>query len=216
VLSRSKITALNALPAFTHSPLSARHSADLPAAAAQAFTHVPQSPDPAGVARTTRSEYASARSPHRTARERACTDVPEWHSAAVARRPPGIRGLTGWWGVVLEAPDPAVLADFYSNLLGWPMTSADTDTDTATLNRPGTDHYLAVQRAVDFVAPVWPPRAGAQGMQSHLDVEVDDLAAAVADAIALGARLADHQPPHDVRVLLDPAGHPFCLYLSSD
>jgi Glyoxalase-like domain len=41
--------------------------------------------------------------------------------------------------------------------------------------------------------------------------EVDDLDAAVADAVALGARVAAFQPQDNVRVLLDPAGHPFCL-----
>jgi hypothetical protein len=50
-------------------------------------------------------------------------------------------------------------------------------------------------------------------MQVHLDVEVDDLAAAVAWAQRCGARLADHQPQADVRVCLDPDGHPFCLYV---
>jgi hypothetical protein len=35
---------------------------------------------------------------------------------------------------------------------------------------------------------------------------VDDLAAA-------GAVLASYQPRANVRVWLDPAGHPFCLYL---
>jgi hypothetical protein len=50
-------------------------------------------------------------------------------------------------------------------------------------------------------------------MMMHLDVEVHDLEAAVADAIELGARLADHQPQDNVRVMLDPVGHPFCLYL---
>jgi hypothetical protein len=49
-------------------------------------------------------------------------------------------------------------------------------------------------------------------MQMHIEVEVSDLAAATEHAIELGARLAEHQPQDDVRVLLDPAGHPFCLY----
>ena len=26
-----------------------------------------------------------------------------------------------WWGVAIEAPDPAALARFYSELLGWPV-----------------------------------------------------------------------------------------------
>lgn len=76
----------------------------------------------------------------------------------------GIRGLTGWWGVNLEAPDPTRLAEFYRDLLGWPI--ANSDADTATLNEPGTTYYLSVQRASDFQAPVWPPKPGTQGMQS--------------------------------------------------
>jgi hypothetical protein len=47
----------------------------------------------------------------------------------------------------------------------------------------------------------------------HLDIEVSDLTAAVADAVELGAQEADFQPQQDVRVMLDPAGHPFCLYV---
>lgn len=50
-------------------------------------------------------------------------------------------------------------------------------------------------------------------MQIHLDVGVTALTEAVSDALDLGATLAAEQPQADVRVLLDPAGHPFCLYL---
>ena len=60
--------------------------------------------------------------------------------------------------------------------------------------------------------PVWPTAEGAQQMMLHLDFEVSDLALAVADALALGAQEADFQPQDDVRVMFDPAGHPFCLY----
>ena len=49
-------------------------------------------------------------------------------------------------------------------------------------------------------------------MMLHLDFEVVDLAAAVAHAVELGAQEAEFQPQDDVRVMLDPAGHPFCLY----
>jgi Glyoxalase-like domain len=52
-------------------------------------------------------------------------------------------------------------------------------------------------------------------MQAHLDIAVDDLAAAGEHAIAAGAVLAVRQPQDDVRVYLDPAGHPFCLFLPS-
>lgn len=50
-------------------------------------------------------------------------------------------------------------------------------------------------------------------MMVHLDVEVEDLDAAAAHAVAAGAVLAGHQPQDHVQVNLDPAGHPFCLYL---
>ena len=50
-------------------------------------------------------------------------------------------------------------------------------------------------------------------MQVHLDIAVEDLAAAGEYAIAAGAVLAGYQPQDDVRVYLDPAGHPFCLFL---
>jgi hypothetical protein len=50
-------------------------------------------------------------------------------------------------------------------------------------------------------------------MMIHLDIGVADLAAGVAWALQAGATLAEHQPQPDVRVLLDPAGHPFCLFL---
>jgi hypothetical protein len=53
-------------------------------------------------------------------------------------------------------------------------------------------------------------------MMLHLDIGVTDLDAAVEDAVALGAEVHTHQPQDDVRVLLDPAGHPFCLYLDRD
>jgi hypothetical protein len=46
----------------------------------------------------------------------------------------------------------------------------------------------------------------------HLDIRVHDLGAAVAHALACGARLAGYQGREDLRVLLDPAGHPFCLF----
>jgi predicted enzyme related to lactoylglutathione lyase len=46
----------------------------------------------------------------------------------------------------------------------------------------------------------------------HLHLKVDDLDAAQADAVRLGARVATEQTnPERWRILLDPAGHPFFL-----
>jgi predicted enzyme related to lactoylglutathione lyase len=124
------------------------------------------------------------------------------------------RSRTDWWGVVLEAPDGAALARFYSGLFGWPV--ARQDPDGAAVAVPGTSSYLAFQSAPDYMPPVWPAAEGRQQMMMHIDVAVDDLDAAVADAISLGATLAGFQPQEDVRVLLDPAGHPFCLYVDHE
>ncbi len=77
---------------------------------------------------------------------------------------------------------------------------------------PGGVAYLAIQTAPDYERPVWPTVDGAQQMMMHLDFEVVDLEAAVAHALELGAEEAAYQPQKNVRVLLDPAGHPFCLY----
>jgi Glyoxalase-like domain len=47
----------------------------------------------------------------------------------------------------------------------------------------------------------------------HIDMLVDDLDAAEAAVIDLGATKHSDQPGTSYRVFLDPAGHPFCLCL---
>ncbi len=118
-----------------------------------------------------------------------------------------------WWGVVLDCPDARALARFYSELLGWPIWRPETaDADGAALDHGEGVAELAFQRDPGYVRPVWPPEPDRPRMMMHLDFEVSDLDAAVEHALELGAELPAHQPQHDVRVLLDPAGHPFCLY----
>jgi catechol 2,3-dioxygenase-like lactoylglutathione lyase family enzyme len=115
-----------------------------------------------------------------------------------------------WWGVVLDAPDVARLARFYSELLGWPIWKESAE--NAALDAGQGVAYLAIQYNSDYVRPTWPGVADRQQMMLHLDFEVSDLAAATAHAVDLGAELAEFQPQDNVRVMLDPAGHPFCLY----
>jgi catechol 2,3-dioxygenase-like lactoylglutathione lyase family enzyme len=127
----------------------------------------------------------------------------------------GMRGRakTNWVGVCLEAPDPQALADFYSAVLGWPV--AQRDEDDAAIQFGESNAYISFQKAADYVQPTWPAEPGKQLMMMHIDVAVDDLAQAVAAARELGATLADFQPQDNCTVLLDPAGHPFCLYLDA-
>jgi hypothetical protein len=117
-----------------------------------------------------------------------------------------------WWGVVIDAPDPLALGRFYSELLGWEIDEETASDDGCALAPPEGVAYLSVQRATDYVRPVWPSEQGRQQMQMHLDFEVSDLEQAVAHAVEIGATEADFQPQDDVRVMLDPVGHPFCLY----
>lgn len=123
--------------------------------------------------------------------------------------------------VTVGAPDPRALAAFYARLLGtevahqdpprpgeppedgWAQLRTTGDFGTVTLNFEYERHYTA---------PTWPSEPDRQQIMEHLDIYVDDLDAAADWAIECGARLADFQPQSDVRVLFDPAGHPFCLF----
>ena len=93
-----------------------------------------------------------------------------------------------WWGAAIEAPDPGALAAFYSRLLDWPVAHADPA--TAIVKPPQDSVFLVFQLAEEYVPPVWPPAPGEQRTMMHLDFQVEDLDAAVADAVALGARVA--------------------------
>lgn len=115
--------------------------------------------------------------------------------------------------VVLDAPDARELADFYRRLLGWEIKVDEGD--WVLLRRPDDGTSLSFQTEEFYVRPVWPGAEGEQLMMLHLDIEVDDLDEAGAHAAAQGAVLATFQPQDDVRVYLDPAGHPFCLWIET-
>ncbi|OEV03670.1 VOC family protein [Streptomyces oceani] len=113
--------------------------------------------------------------------------------------------------VVLDCSDAHELAAFYAELLGWPITAREPD--WVLLRDPHGGTGLACQAEAGYVPPAWPERPGAQQKMLHLDFQVTDLAASSARAVAAGAAPYDIQPQEDVRVLRDPAGHPFCLFL---
>ena len=113
-----------------------------------------------------------------------------------------------WWGTAIEAPDPKALASFYSRLLDWPV--GHEEPGTSIVVAPEGSIYIVFQDSSDYQPPIWPPQPGDQRPMMHFDFRVDDLESAVEDAIALGATVAEGQPRENVRVLFDPAGHPFC------
>jgi catechol 2,3-dioxygenase-like lactoylglutathione lyase family enzyme len=104
--------------------------------------------------------------------------------------------------LVIDCPDPLALATFYSRLLGQPITHRSDDFVVVSEN--DTTSGLAFQLAADHQAPTWPDPARPQ--QMHLDVMVEDVAAAGPRVLALGATKLDGGD-----VYADPAGHPFCL-----
>ncbi|HEY6278287.1 MAG TPA: VOC family protein [Streptosporangiaceae bacterium] len=106
-------------------------------------------------------------------------------------------------GVSLDCAEPDALASFYLRLLGgevmWRSASS------AGVRVPGV--LLVMQRVAGYRPPEWPGTS-----LVHLDLAAGgDLVAATARALAAGAVPAQHQPDPRWRVLLDPAGHPFCI-----
>ena len=117
---------------------------------------------------------------------------------------------TKLFATTIDCPDPRALAAFYRGLTGWGVIYED-DECVALVPEGKQDGGLNFQRVADYTAPKWPSQAAPQ--QFHLDFFAGpDLDAAQAEAVALGAVAPDEQPQADRwRVLLDPAGHPFCL-----
>lgn len=113
-------------------------------------------------------------------------------------------------GIVLGSSDAQALAAFYRRLLGW--TVEQDEPDWVMLSAPGGGPGLSFQTEAAHARPGWRAVPGDQQMMIHLDIEVEDLAAAGAHAVAAGAILAEYQPQDGVRVYPDPAGHPFCLF----
>ncbi|MFD3684911.1 VOC family protein [Nocardiopsis sp. NPDC058631] len=109
--------------------------------------------------------------------------------------------------VTFDCPDPAELARFYGEALGLPV--AYSSDDFILLGQEGSAG-LGFSRLSGYQRPTWPDPA--QEKRAHLDLGVDDLDAAQARLLALGATEPSSQPePDRWRVLLDPAGHPFCI-----
>ncbi|WP_445442868.1 VOC family protein [Clavibacter sp. km1a] len=117
---------------------------------------------------------------------------------------------------VLDAPDLAVESAFWAALLEGEVEGTDDDWHSI---RAGDGSRLAIQLAPDFVPPVWPGEGPRQQQQIHLDLYVDDLDEGRERVLALGGRLLqpaeDPTAPDRFDVYADPAGHPFCLCVTS-
>ena len=101
-----------------------------------------------------------------------------------------IRGRVenGWWGTVLDAPDPSALARFYADLLGWRVHRDEGN--YATIAPPEGVTYLGFQFSENYEPPAWPNAEGRQQMhaQDHF------LRCDPAWFLPVGSRVAVHEP----------------------
>jgi len=115
------------------------------------------------------------------------------------------------WNVVLDTDKADALSCFYEKLLGWTRFPGEEYTVLANVGQQGFPTWITFQQVDDYVPPVWPASLDAQQQMEHLDFHVADVAEAVAYALSCGATLSKIQYEDEWRVMIDPAGHPFCL-----
>lgn len=124
--------------------------------------------------------------------------------------------------VTIGCPNPRELAQFYAKLLGGTVTASepprDGEPENAGWAQVRTESTygritLNFEFETQWQTPVWPSERGKQHITEHLDIHVDDLEPAVAWAEACGATQVAYQPQESNRVMRDPAGNPFCLFV---
>ncbi len=110
--------------------------------------------------------------------------------------------------VVFDAADIGAESAFWAGLLDGRVIADDQFHCVVDAE----DRWLiGVQLAPNHVPPVWPD---GNPQQVHIDLHVEDPAAAHAQAVGLGARVlqvGDFATAEGHQVYADPAGHPFCI-----
>jgi catechol 2,3-dioxygenase-like lactoylglutathione lyase family enzyme len=130
---------------------------------------------------------------------------PAGHPFDICQRD-GVGPTMGLYAVTIDAPDAIALARFYADLLGMEVTYEGPEGALIT----GDGKSVMFQQIAEYNPPQWPDPAHPQ--QAHLDILVEDLDAAEARALELGATLLKGGGKQ-WRTLADPAGHPFDLSL---
>ncbi len=124
-----------------------------------------------------------------------------------------------WTTITLDCPDAERLGAFYERVLSWDVTNGD-GAGWVQLRNPAGGVGLNLQTEESYVRPVWPEQPGHQAKMMHFEILVDDLEAAVDLVVGSGGAEAAHQPPDRdptrLRIMLDPAGHPFCCFVDGE
>ena len=123
-----------------------------------------------------------------------------------------------WVGLALDCAEAPPMARFYEGLLGFEVR--EVGPRWAQLFDPSGGVHLNIQGDDWYQPPTWPEMPGELTKMMHFEVQVDDLPAAVARVLELGGSEARWQPPNRdadrLRIMLDPAGQPFCLFLEGE
>ncbi len=123
-----------------------------------------------------------------------------------------------WVGLAIDCAEAPPMAHFYEALLGFKVR--EVGPFWAQLSDPAGGVHLNIQGMKGYVPPTWPEKPEQQAKMMHFEVEVDDLEVAVARAVEAGGTEASWQPPDRnqdrLRIMLDPAGHPLCLFLHGE
>lgn len=115
--------------------------------------------------------------------------------------------------VTLDSSNAEEHADFYQRLLGWTIRFTNTDDGSKFVGimSETKEIVLLFQEDDNYTKPVWPSEQGQQQTMAHLDFFTDDLKKDVEHALVCGAKLAETQYSEKWQVMIDPAGHPFCI-----
>jgi predicted enzyme related to lactoylglutathione lyase len=112
-----------------------------------------------------------------------------------------------WWAITIDCNDPPLVAEFWSNILGCPVTEPGAD-------RPNWLRLQPLDAAMPFLnfQPVDEPKAAKARI--HLDVLVDDIDTGIERVLDLGGTdtgAREALPRGRIAVMRDPEGNEFCL-----
>ena len=113
-----------------------------------------------------------------------------------------------WQAVCVDSQDPAVIATFWEQALGWRRTYDDPD--EVVLEPPAGSPEDGVSPDILFLRV---PESKSVKNRLHIDLRPEDQAAEVERLEKLGARRVDVGQSADVTwvVLADPDGNEFCV-----
>jgi len=119
------------------------------------------------------------------------------------------------FSITLDCKEPLILAEFYKCLLDWDIKSIGEE--WIMVYNPKNEYKenpcILFQKNNNYIPPVWPEKMNMQQQMAHIDFTVSNLDDAVQHALNCGAVLASKQYSDEWKVMIDPAGHPFCLCL---